>query len=56
MQDKVELMYRKPGCDEYQNITTVLDEILIRLGELEERTLILEEFCDQVAKLENSIY
>ena len=34
---KLEFMYRKPGEKEHQNITTVLDEIVIKLRELEQR-------------------
>ena len=30
-----ELMYRRPGNSRYENITEVLDDILIRLQELE---------------------
>lgn len=30
-----ELMYRRPGSDTYENITSVLDDILNRLEELE---------------------
>lgn len=54
MEEKVELMYKAPGAKEYQNITEVLDEILLTLSELSERMTIVEEFCDQVAELENS--
>ena len=50
----VELMYRQPNNDEHQNITEVLDEIILTLRELSERVTILEEFCDQVAHLENT--
>jgi len=32
----VELMYRRPGSDEHENITKVLDDILTRLKEIEE--------------------
>ncbi len=52
----VELMYRKPGSSEHQNITEVLDEILFTLQELKQRMAIVEEFCDQVAHLENETY
>ncbi len=31
----VELMYRRPGSDEHENITDVLNDILIRLERLE---------------------
>ena len=53
---KVELMYRQPGKTEHQNITDVLDEIILTLGELNERLTIVEEFCDQVAALTNQNY
>ena len=53
-QDKVELMYRQPGLPEHQNITDVLDEMILTLRELCERMTIVEEFCDQVANLENN--
>ena len=55
-QPTVELMYRQPGLPEHQNITDVLDEIILTLRELSERVLLLEEFCDQVAELENEHY
>ena len=32
----VELMYRRPDATEHENITSVLDDILIRLQKLEE--------------------
>ena len=50
---RVELMYRQPGLPEHQNITDVLDELILTVRELSERMTILEEFCDQVAELEN---
>ena len=50
----VELMYRQPDGDDHQNITEVLDEIILTLREISERVTILEEFCDQVAHLENN--
>ena len=49
----VQLMYRQPGLPEHQNITDVLDEIILTMRELSERLTIVEEFCDQVAELEN---
>ena len=52
----VQLMYRQPGLPEHQNITDVLDEIILTLRELNERMTILEEFCDQIAELENENY
>ena len=39
---KLEFMYRKPGEKEHQNITTVLDEIIVKLRELEQRLNHLE--------------
>ena len=51
---KVELMYRQPGLPEHQNITDVLDEMILTLRELSERMTNVEEFCDQVAHLENN--
>jgi len=51
---EVELMYRQPDGKDHQNITEVLDEIILTLRELSERVTILEEFCDQVAHLENN--
>ena len=33
--EKVELMYRRPGSDEYELLTDVVDDILKRLGKLE---------------------
>tara|TARA_A100001011_G_scaffold324316_1_gene346605 strand:+ start:410 stop:595 length:186 start_codon:yes stop_codon:yes gene_type:complete len=52
----IELMYKPPGASEHINITEALDEIILTLRELEERMTIVEEFCDQVAHLENEIY
>ena len=52
-QEKVMLMYRQPGCESHQDITKVMDELIITLRELCERMTIVEEFCDQVAALEN---
>ena len=55
--EKVELMYRQPGLPEHQNITDVLDEMILTLRELNERVTIIEEFCDQViAELEDESY
>ena len=31
-----ELMYRRPGCRRHENITDVLDDILVRLEQLED--------------------
>ena len=33
--ENYELMYRRPGSDTHENITKVLDDILIRLEEIE---------------------
>ena len=38
----VELMYRQPGLPDHQNITDVLDEIILKLRELEQRLSKLE--------------
>ncbi len=40
---KVELMYRQPGVETHQNITDVLDEIIITLRDLSERVTKLED-------------
>ena len=40
---RLEFMYRPPGSKEYQNITHVLDDILIKLQALEMRLKELEE-------------
>ena len=40
---KFNLMYRQPGVPEHQNITDVLDEIIIKLREFETRIAKLEE-------------
>ncbi len=42
-QEKVELMYRQPGVEVHQNITDVLDEIIIALRDLTDRVIKLEE-------------
>ena len=55
-QEKVQLMYKQPGCGTHQNLPDVLDEIILSLRELSERMTIVEEFCDQVAELENQNY
>ena len=41
--EKVQLMYRQPGVEKHQNITDVLDEIIIVLRDLTERVIKLEE-------------
>ena len=52
--EKLELLYRQPGLPDHQNLTDVMDEIILTLRELSERVKIIEEFCDQVAELENN--
>ena len=42
-EEKVELMYRQPGLQHHQNITDVLDEIIIALRDLSERITKLED-------------
>ena len=51
--ETIELMYRQPGVSTHQKLTDVMDELILTVRELSERMLILEEFCDQVAELEN---
>ena len=41
--EKVELMYRQPGAETHQNITDVLNEIIITLRDLSERITKLED-------------
>ena len=41
-QERFELMYRQPGVQNHQNITDVLDEIIIALRILSERVSKLE--------------
>ena len=55
-EEKIELMYRQPGLPEHQNITDVLDEMILTIRELSERVTILEEFCDQVTELDEDIF
>ena len=55
-EEKIELMYRQPGLPEHQNITDVLDEMILTIRELGERVKILEEFCDDIADLENNSF
>ena len=40
---KYELMYKPPGATEHQNITEVLDKIILRLESLTNRVQILED-------------
>ncbi len=42
MQEKIELMYRQPGAEKHQNITDVLDEVILRLRSLSERVTAIE--------------
>ncbi len=42
-EQQVELMYRQPGLQHHQNITDVLDEIIIALRILSDRITKLEE-------------
>ena len=39
---KIELMYRQPGEEKHQNITEVLDEVILTLRELTERITVIE--------------
>ena len=54
--ETIELMYRQPGVATHQKLTDVIDELILTVRELSERMTILEEFCDQVSKLENENY
>ena len=40
---KTQLMYRAPGERNHRDITHVLDDIIVKLQELEERIIKLEE-------------
>ncbi len=42
MEERVELMYRQPGAAEHQNITDVLDEVILSLRSLTERVTAIE--------------
>jgi hypothetical protein len=42
MQEKVELMYRQPGAEKHQNITEVLDEVILTLRDLSQRVTAIE--------------
>lgn len=42
MDNNVELMYRQPGEDKHQNITDVLDEVILTLRNLTERVTAIE--------------
>ena len=50
--EQVKFMYRQPGVSDHQNITDVLDQVILAVRELTERVIVLEEFCDEIAKLE----
>ena len=41
---KYELMYRRPGAEDHENITDVLDDILNRISSLEKK---IEELTNQ---------
>ena len=40
---KMELMYREPGSKDHRNITHVLDDVIVKLKEIENRLTELEE-------------
>ena len=40
---KTQLMYRPPGERTHRDITNVLDDIIVKLQEIEERIIKLEE-------------
>ena len=40
---RIDFMYRRPGAKDHENITHVLDEILVKLSELEVRLKKLEQ-------------
>ena len=39
---RIELMYRQPGEEKHQNITEVLDEVILSLRTLTERITVIE--------------
>ena len=39
---RIELMYRQPGEEKHQNITEVLDEVILSLRSLSERVTAIE--------------
>lgn len=47
---KMELMYRAPGRENHQNITEVLDEVMISLENLQNRLTKLENDYETVHK------
>ena len=51
MENPVELMYRPPGEENHQNITKVLDELILLTRRQEERILELEEQVEQLLLL-----
>ena len=48
MEDKVELMYRQPDREDHQNLTEVLDEMVLLLKEIDERVNVLENYIDSL--------
>ena len=40
---KFEFKYRRPGNKDHENLTHVLDEIIIKLGDIEKRLSELEQ-------------
>jgi len=40
---RVQFMYRQPGLPDHQNLTDVMDEIILAVRELNERVAKLEE-------------
>lgn len=43
---RIDFMYRRPGQKEHENITHVLDEMIIKLKELETRIKELEDLLE----------
>ena len=42
MEERIELMYRQPGLPEHQNITDVLDEIILTMRDINDRVTRIE--------------
>ena len=40
---RIDFMYRRPGAKDHENITHVLDEIIVKLKEIETRLKKLED-------------
>ena len=40
---RIDFMYRRPGAKDHENITHVLDEIIVKLKEIETRIKKLED-------------